>query len=357
MRKKDISSLITDLNKQSRIKIRLKKLKDGKQSIYLDQTIRGIREYDFLGLYLLDGNENISTNETTIRIAKACRDKRELDILSEKTGINLRKPEKVNLIDFWNGIIKKKNHKTAEMYQCARQNWIRVHGTKLDIDRVTANHIGEYLASLKHLSQTTQHHYLFAIRYCLSEAIKADIITKNPATSFSIKQSESMRNFLSIEEVRRIAQVQGVYIQLPFLFACYTGLRLGDLRKLQWKDIKDDHIIIHQEKTKDIVYIPLYDYAKELLPLLDHSKKHIFQIPTSRVVQYQTAKLMKLARIDQHITFHCSRHTFATMLLNNDVPYEVVGKLLGHRDIKATKIYAKIVNKKLDEAITKLPKL
>lgn len=94
-------------------------------------------------------------------------------------------------------------------------------------------------------------------------------------------------------------------------------------------------------------------YIIRLFRRLDIIVLFFFKSYISRVV----ARWAVLAGINKHITFHCARHTFATLCLTYDIDLYTVSKLLGHRDIKTTQIYAKLIDKKKDEAIDKLPKI
>ena len=80
-------------------------------------------------------------------------------------------------------------------------------------------------------------------------------------------------------------------------------------------------------------------------------------IPSENKINKHIKNWIQAAGINKHVTFHISRHNFATLLLSSDIDIYTVSKLLGHKDVKVTQIYAKLIDKKRDEAIEKLPKI
>jgi integrase len=154
-----------------------------------------------------------------------------------------------------------------------------------------------------------------------------------------------------------------------FLVACYCGLRHSDIKTLNKNDIKGDFIVKEMQKgrkeRKKTVRIPL---TKRLTELLDfkNPKGLLFENPvmeTSQTNKYLRA-IMREAGINKHITFHCSRHTFAVISLIKGIPIVVVSNILGHSELTTTQRYAKVVDrlkqeemKKWDEALRSKQKI
>ena len=128
-----------------------------------------------------------------------------------------------------------------------------------------------------------------------------------------------------------------------FLFACYTGIRDGDLRKLCHKDVENGKwIAIKTEKTGEPVRIPLIEKAKVLISEKSFDNQTVFHVKVNQVSNRHLKTIMDLVGIKKNISMHCARHTFATVSLDLGVPMEVVQAMLGHTDSKTTAIYAKI---------------
>ncbi|MBD2701876.1 integrase catalytic domain-containing protein [Spirosoma sp. BT702] len=151
-------------------------------------------------------------------------------------------------------------------------------------------------------------------------------------------------------------------------------LRTSDLLQLRWKNFTSTHIVITIYKTRDQLSINLPKRALEILdfykpitgpdpdafifPFLDRSvdytdKRILFNAISSNTAyaNKNLKKLATIAEINKEISFHTSRHTFATRALRKGIPMEYVSKLMGHASLKTTQIYAKVVNEELDKAM------
>lgn len=127
-----------------------------------------------------------------------------------------------------------------------------------------------------------------------------------------------------------------------FLFSCFTGLRFSDIENLQFDHIYDDMLIMKPQKTKFIdktVKIPLCQPAKDLI---DYSKKtrKVFHVFSAQYVNRELKQIMDAVNIRKRITFHCARHTFATMYLRKTNDLAGLQKMLGHSNISETMVYA-----------------
>ena len=139
-----------------------------------------------------------------------------------------------------------------------------------------------------------------------------------------------------------------------FLFACFTGLRISDIRNLQWANISKRNggrfLSITMQKTREPLTMKLNKQAISLLP--KEGKGFIFDLPIyDSMINDQLKSWAKRAGIEKNVCFHVSRHTFATMELTLGADLYVVSKLLGHTNVGVTQIYADIINKRRDEAV------
>ena len=147
-------------------------------------------------------------------------------------------------------------------------------------------------------------------------------------------------------------------VKRAYLFACYCGLRLSDVYALRWKDIVQDgeqyRMSTVMQKTTTPIYLPLSRHAVRWLPERNGAEDglHVFAgLPAEPNINKVLAKWMATAGINKKITYHTSRHTFATMMLTLGADLYTTSKLLGHANVKTTQIYAKIVDSKKVEAV------
>lgn len=192
----------------------------------------------------------------------------------------------------------------------------------------------------------------------MENAIREGIVTVNPFRLLNKKEKPQKQNaekeFLTIDELKKVIATPCRYpiVKKAFLFSCFTGLRWSDMITLEPKHIHDSvdgkskYIEKKQVKTKQDVVVPLCQDALKWMPEPQNDGKTIFhelQI-TQTTVEVVLQEWMEAAGIKKHITYHCSRHTAATMWLTLGANLYVVSKLLGHRSIKVTEVYARIVD-------------
>lgn len=170
--------------------------------------------------------------------------------------------------------------------------------------------------------------------------------------------------YLTIDEVRKLAATDCDYpvIKAAFLFSCLTGLRRSDVVRLTWGDVyrqgEYTRIIFKQKKTRGQEYLDITAEAAELMGERDEADERVFPDIHSPSCTNNTIKTwVARAGIDKEITFHCGRHTFATLMLDIGTDIYTVSKLLGHRELSTTQIYAKVLDKNKQAAVAKIPKV
>lgn len=203
------------------------------------------------------------------------------------------------------------------------------------------------------------------IRIYVNHALRDGIRFKTPFEIYKLKKKETKRTFLDKNELSAIIQyynsaqcdITHRFVLRYFLFACFTGLRKSDVFALTWDKVLTDRLIFYPQKVHDKpVLIPLRSMALAFLPARVESE-NVFE---HRTEQYTNRVLKKVAahlKIEKRITFHVARHTFATSLLREGVPIQVVSNLLGHRNIKTTMIYSHIEDREKDKAMDVLDKV
>jgi integrase/recombinase XerD len=223
----------------------------------------------------------------------------------------------------------------------------------------------------KKLSQSSVAKYHVKLRALLNMAVDDGEILRNPYLKFKIKKSESLRTFLTKDELRKIEEHSlGGNKSLDcardkFLFSVYTGMRFSDADNLKDQDVEFDGkkywLTFRQQKTKGIQRIPLLGRAKVIYEKYEFERLitgYVLPRLSNQKVNAYLKTIAELAGINKVLTHHVARHTNATTIyLANGVPLEIVKKQLGHTSIKTTEIYAKITNDMLSKAADTLDKI
>lgn len=240
----------------------------------------------------------------------------------------------------------------------------------------------KYLRTSKGNKTNTVHKDLKFIRRIFNEAIKRDIIEPgiSPFLKYKIKLDKTTKEYLTEAELTKMEKLvlkEGSLIECHrnmFVFASYTGgLRVSDVLKLKWGQFDGTHVHVTIKKTKEQLSIKIPDKALEIIRMympkkpksndyifpvlrdgLDESDLRLFDnaITSATTLINKNLKIIaERAKITKSISFHISRHTWATLALNKGVAIEKVSKIMGHAQIKETQIYAKIANKELDKAM------
>lgn len=180
-------------------------------------------------------------------------------------------------------------------------------------------------------------------------AQRKQLITTDPLAMLKLKEIVGNKEHLTANELTTLEQLyQSQYLEQNkkevlrcFLFSCYTGLRYSDIFKLTHKNIKDNCVVLTQQKTKKILSVPLIQDAKKLIQIDANGK--CFYVFTNQAVNRCLKEIAKDAQINKTLTYHCSRHTFATLSIYWGISKDVVADLMGI-DFKTVNIYAKIVD-------------
>lgn len=353
------------------VKLRQRKRSNGVVSLYLDITIGGVRKYEYLNLYLSSGNsrEEKRKNEQTLALARSICAKRLLEVRDEKFGFQEVKKSNVLFFEFFDKVRSKKEGHTAMVWHTA---WYHLHNyepnKQIRLVDITPQWLEGFLDYLKGLGlkNNTILLYYSKVTSALNRAVVEDVIPKSPALKVERPQKEDTeRAFLTMDELRRFASTdmgQHKWLQTLFLFSCLTGLRWSDICALTWKDVEQNgdmtRLVFKQQKTKGQQYLDISEQASSLLPTPKYKKDEdaVFPICTTLPnINVRMKVLCKKAGIHKNISFHCARHTFAVMMLDLGVDIYTVSKLLGHKEVSTTQIYAKVLDKNKQEAVKRIP--
>ena len=382
------------------VRIRFKQLSNGNQSIYLEyytgdvirkeNYVGGKRKYEFLKLYLIPERtrEDKSKNEATLALAKAIQSRRIVEVQNDTHGFQNTNKSRVNLLDYLENIGKQSAEQGSRNYARTVLNTVRAlrlfRGDYIafrDVDKEFLSEFTDYLRQMPkaskygvlktggRLSNNSVVSYYGTLRTAINRAYKEGIITVNPTKEFDfaskVRQEPSRREYLTLDELKTLINTECRHeiVKRAFLFSCLCGLRVSDIRKLRWCDLQRSggrvRIEITMQKTKEPLYLPISDEALKWLPERGEANGSDFIFPLTHegTVNDTLQHWAKVAGITKHISFHVSRHTHATMMLTLGADLYTVSKLLGHKNIATTQIYAKIVDKKKEEAIGLIPNL
>lgn len=367
------------LVEKSPFKLRRRKLADGRLSLFLDRSVDGGHEYEFLQLYLLPETTSIAKRENARTLRKV------EDILRERTEtlLNVKANEQSGdtgediLLSDWLQTCHD-NHKkrgardTGSISNVKRALHMFRPDTRLsDIDRqFCLDMIDWFRNTYKHrltgkpISARTADTYCQTFRTMLNEAVRDGLMDKNPwnrlETIEKIKKPESKREYLTIDEIRSMIATDcpNELVKRAYLFSCFTGLRISDVKNLRWSDVYQENgqtfVSVVMKKTTKPLFIPLSRQALKWMPEKGESQSgdYVFgSLVNYGNVNENLKKWAAAAGIRKHISYHTSRHSFATMMLTLGADLYTVSKLLGHSSVKHTQIYARIIDRKKDEAV------
>lgn len=212
------------------------------------------------------------------------------------------------------------------------------------------------------IAHNTRISRLRLLRALLNEARKRDIITLNPFDRFRIQQMVSKKGFITREQLQKLERLQlkGMEdkVRDAFLIGCYTGLRFSDITSLRKDHIKDGWLTKKMVKTGFVVDIPIDDlFDGKMLDIVSKYKGDIDKLTKSlgsnSTVNKTLRSVLDKIGADAKITFHSSRHTFATLLGQKGVQLTTIQKLLGHQKLQTTQIYSEVDRRAIKNDIKK----
>lgn len=211
------------------------------------------------------------------------------------------------------------------------------------------------------ISQATIWSHHKRLKVYIHEAMAMGMVNRNPYIGFRVSRGGTAEiKYLRVNEVKRIRSLvlEPVFdnVRDLFIIQCYTGLSYADLMSVNWNDVQQhgDHYVLvdNRKKTKERYYIVL------LQPVVDILVKHGYSL--RRISNQKYNNYLKvvgaLAGIKTRLTTHVGRHTFATMMLNEGVPIDIVAKMLGHSTSKTTSIYAEVLSESVELAYLEVGK-
>jgi len=380
---------VSKLKAKEPVRIRYKKLANGNQSIYLDIYKDGKRIYEFLKLYIIPERSifDKESNKNAIDEAKRIKAERTLELLNNPSTLkNKGIGKKVTIFQYIEIIagrhLEKTNNKRGLYYNLMSlsRHLEQYNGNKTTLADIDKNYILGFIQYLEtansyvtnksnkkiKITDNTRYKLFNLLKSTINKAVNDDLIDVNPCNKIALsekpKQIESKREYLTIDEVKKLIETdcKNEMVKSAFIFCCLTGLRWSDIKKIKYDNFKrgsDNKIELafRQQKTKEMTYLQISNEAFKWVPdqVGNNNNDIVYVLPKNDNANNFIKKWSNKAGISKPITFHCSRHTAATLNLSLGTPIEVVSKLLGHTKISTTQIYAKIVSEAKREAVNK----
>ena len=235
--------------------------------------------------------------------------------------------------------------------------------TKIDYAFITDYEF--YLRSVRKCANNTAVKYIKNFNKIIKLCLANDWLDKNPFANYKSKVKEVERVYLSEDEIQNIINKDFKIERLTlvrdiFLFSCFTGLAYIDVKNLTKSHISigidgDKWIFTHRQKTETASKIPILSVTQMIIDkYADHpqsvNEEKLLPILSNQKMNAYLKEIATVCEIEKELTFHIARHTFATTVtLTNGVPIESVSKMLGHKNLRTTQHYAKVLDKKVSE--------
>jgi integrase len=374
----------------TKVTLRTKPISGGRHTLYLDyyppipnpETGKPTRR-EFLKLYLFD---KVKTpfekqhNKETQALAETIKAKRQIAIQNGEYGFIDKTKQNLDFVQYFRELAEKRKASNQDNWMSALKYFEQFTGGTLkmpNLNERVCNEFKDYLLTApraknqshktrsesKPLSQNSAVSYFNKLKATLKQAFKDGLLqTDLNAKVEAIKTGETHREYLSLEELQALVKVECALpiLKQAALFSALTGLRFSDIEKLVWGEVQyseaEGHFIrFRQQKTKGVEVHPISEGASKLMGEKGEPNQRVFNgLYYSAYANTHLKQWVLKAGIARNITFHSFRHTYATLQLSLGTDIYTVSKMLGHRELKTTQIYAKIIDQTKREAANKI---
>lgn len=363
-----------------RVELRQRKRLNGRSVLYLDYypaiphpKTRKPQRQEYLKLFIWDnpkGSAQKEYNKEILTLASSILSNRinevnKSKIYSHFEQIQLKQLERddMDFIEYFKKLTRKKEESNSKTWNSVLKYLVEYFPNGLRFGDITENIIEDfrdYLLTAKSIrsqtdsviSQNTALAYFNKVKATLKQAFKDRILKEDINGRIeTIKAKETHREYLTIEEINKLidAPCEDAMLKRASLFSILTGLRFSDVAKLKGNEVRNDemgyYLMYSQQKTDTNQVHYIGEQAYNLLGEFQKDKTQIFKgLKYSAYRNRHLSKWIGLAGITKKITFHNFRHTYATLQLQYGTDIYTVSKLLGHKSLKTTQIYAKVVD-------------
>lgn len=370
--------------------LRKKKISGKRVSLYLDfyppiphpETGEPTRR-EFLGRWIYEKPKNAlerEHNNETRKWAESRRRNRENELnkpeiysLLEQELRTKKKSLNDDFLAYFRAHADKYSGKTKSLYYCCLCYLEKFTNGKVkfsDLNLKFCNDFREFLLTTKAhrdekktLTQNAASMYFSKFKAVLRQAFKDDKLNTELSLKIdSIKLNNTHREFLTTDELNDLIKTdcRTPVLKRAALFSALTGLRFSDIQKLTWEEVHEnpqlgDYLKFTQQKTQKAEVLPISTSARDLMGERKEPSEKVFHgFIKSMIDRRYLRKWLELAGIERKITFHCFRHTFATLQLAAGTDIYTISKMIGHSNISTTQIYAKVLDTKKREAANKI---
>jgi len=360
--------------KKNNVTLREKLLFGGNISLYLDIYRNGVRNYEFLKLYIKEKPhtpKDRETNKETLELAESIRTQRESELNHTAHGQIAPTKQRVSFFAYASNYHTRYTKKDVRMISGAIERfraYLIESNPKIKPDKLLFSHIDknmiigfvEYLE--KHSRGEGAYGYYQRFKKILKNAIDNGVIARNPAEGVKCSTVEGLRkDILSNDEITALAKTpcKNAILKRAFIFSCCTGLRFCDIKELRYRniDFSSGKLSIEQQKTGKLVIIDLNTTAKKILATAGEPTEQVFVLPSFEGCTKTLKAWVKRAGINKKITWHCARHSFAVNLLTSDQRPDIktVSSTLGHSSLRHTEKYTRVIDELKKAAVEALP--
>ena len=360
----------------TKVTVRKRPIKNGQLSLYLDfypairnpKTGRTTRR-EFLGIYIYANPKEKfqhQFNKNMLQSAELIRCRRIEAIINEDFGFIDHSRGKESFIDYFKEQMDKSGN--TRNWNTAFKHFCNYTQGKCCFDELTVEYCQGFLYHLLKVETptggtmmaSTANNNFGKLIAVLRRAVQSGRIKDNFIHELKpAKESKTKKEFLTKEELRRLAATpcRHEVFKAASLFSCLTGLRISDIIALKWENIckaPDGGWCLRftTQKTKTEATLPLSDEALSLCG--ERGEGQVFKGMSKSLPPLYLKEWIAAAKIGKHITFHCFRHTFATLQIASGTDIYTVSKLLTHSNVNTTQVYAEVVSELKRDAADKI---
>lgn len=360
----------------TKVTVRQRPIKNGQLSLYLDfyPEIRNpktgkMTRREYLGIYIYANPKEkfqMEFNKTMMRNAELIKCRRIESIVCEDFGFLDRSKGRESFIEYFKK--KAEDSTNKRNWDIAIKHFEAYCNNECCFNDLSVEFCQGFLTYMLNLvtqnkskmMASTANNNLNKLKAAVRMAHEDGLIKVNIAPKLTLAKVDSKpREFLTLEETKRLATAPcgSDVMKRASLFSCLTGLRISDIILLEWDNVQKASdggwcIIIQTKKTKTNSVLPISDEAYELCG--ERSEGNVFKDFDENVVRAYLSNWLKAAEITKHITFHCFRHTYATLQLAAGTDLYTISKMLTHSNIGTTQVYADVVSELKRDASNKI---
>ena len=360
----------------TKVTLRRRVITKGRETLYLDYypAIRNpdtmeMSRREYLGIYIYQiptTEIQREYNKEMIKKSEAIRSIRVQSLINEEYGFFDKHKKRADFLIYFQRIAKTKDQKWMIVYTHFN-NFVINKCTFGDVTVDLSRKFREYLITGKkiknnklRISQNSAASYFSTYRALLKKAYLDKLIKENINDYLEkIEYKDVRKEFLTIDELNKLAKTpcNKPVLKSASLFSCLTGLRISDILKLDWSEIvvAPDNgycMRLRTQKTETEASLPISDDTLELCG--ERKTGKVFKGLQRSMTQYPLKNWIKQAEIEKNITFHSFRHTFATLQVAEGTDIYTISKMLTHKNVSTTQIYAEMGNPKKRESSNKI---